>query len=147
MILVVAIVGILPLIITISLDGFSNNSLYHLVDLPQGNNLNLKSNDTDTCDQLQLTIEGWLRGTLSVQYLSDRASDAYVLWGQLLPVRCDFQREDGVFTACPENGREEFFTEAQLRLCNISGSALLEGTVEYLAEELSLRPGVMITVS
>jgi len=147
MILVIAIVGILPLIFTLGPTGYANTSPFELVDLLQGNNVDLRSNNTDTCEQLQLTIESWLRGAFSIDFYNNRKTDSYVLWGQLLPVRCDFQSENGVFTVCPTEDRKDFFPDSELLICEISKSAPLNNTLSFLADELHLRPGVLISVS
>eukprot|EP00957_Ditylum_brightwellii_P094305 7180317-Ditylum_brightwellii.AAC.1 len=136
----IAIVGILPLIFTLGPTGYANTSPFELVDLLQGNNVDLRSNNTDTCEQLQLTIESWLRGAFSIDFYNNRKTDSYVLWGQLLPVRCDFQSENGVFTVCPTEDRKDFFPDSELLICEISESAPLNNTLSFLADELHLRP-------
>lgn len=73
--------------------------------------------------------------------LFESVEDTYILWAQLLPVRCDFQRDDGVITFC--NGQEESFAAAAPSSCMVwddySPETPDDATPDYFAEQLSLR--------
>jgi hypothetical protein len=64
------------------------------------------------------------------------------LWAQLLPVRCDFQRPDGVITICDYQG--EIRNDHLNQTCEIwknSPNDTNDATPEYYADMLGIRVG------
>lgn len=63
---------------------------------------NVASNSTADCEFLYFAVQSWLRSTALVQTSSGIVArrNYLVLWAQLLPVRCGWQRKDGVITVC-----------------------------------------------
>jgi hypothetical protein len=74
-----------------------------LVELLQANNLAAPAQDD--CDYLESAVKSWINVAVRPQPASLVSSheDTFVLWAQLLPVRCDFQKPDGVITFCEGN--------------------------------------------
>lgn len=70
-----------------------------LVYLLQENNV--ASPDVDDCDYLHLFVQSWLRAADSVQPDSWMLpTNAYLLYAEMLPIRCPFQAENGRITIC-----------------------------------------------
>ena len=67
---------------------------------------NLAANSTDDCAFLQQATMAWLSSfaIVSDNYVKtgsyEHMEDIYVLWAEVRPVRCDWQRSDGVITNC-----------------------------------------------
>lgn len=67
---------------------------------------NLAANSTDDCDFLQQAVSSWLSsvGIVNDNYVKTEnyrlVEDVYVLWAEVHPVRCDWQRSDGAITNC-----------------------------------------------
>jgi hypothetical protein len=124
--------------------GRSNKTASNQVRLLQANNL--ASNSTSACDYLQNAVQAWLLGTASEGNDSSlvdttRNSEAYVLWAQLLPVRCDWQRNDGIITwcdSCEENmcGPCDFWNNTIVPPSN--------ATPGYFADVLGVRVGGIV---
>lgn len=74
-----------------------------LVELLQANNLAAPT--TDDCDFLESAVKSWMNVAVKPQPTSVLSSqeDTFVLWAQLLPVRCEFQDPNGVITFCEGN--------------------------------------------
>jgi len=72
---------------------------------------------TTDCEYLELAIDSWLNMAILNQ-LYAWPDATYVLWAQVLPVRCPFQDETGVITSCTgkqSRFRDNNFTE----ICDI----------------------------
>jgi hypothetical protein len=137
LILLTAIVLVLPL-----LDGLMPQNLVEteLVRLLQANNIAARDDD---CEYLRLAVDSWVNLAVVPQpsSLVSTAEDTFVLWAQLLPKRCDFQREDGVITSCVGK-----FNDSSPEACKVWDDDYLleypsEATEEYFASELDLRVG------
>lgn len=66
----------------------------------------MQANATDNeCDYLKSVVDSWLNVAVVPQPTSFVPSqeDTFVLWAQLLPIRCDWQRDDGVITFCSDD--------------------------------------------
>lgn len=116
-----------------------NNVAPNFVHLLQQNNLMLSEANVTSCEFLQQTIEAWLDVGANVQNpVPQYKITQYVLWAQLLPVRCDFQQEDGVITNCTAGAS---FPNSTCNLWNLAPSDPNDATPEYYANLLDIRVG------
>lgn len=115
--------------------------MYNQAKLLQANNL--ISNSTSDCDYLQDAVYAWLLGTASEDHDyallgSRKVLDVFVLWAQLLPVRCDWQRDDGIITWCSACEGDA------CSQCTFWNETLVppdQATPDYFAEVLGVRVG------
>lgn len=140
-----SIVLVLPLVLALAQQNLNS---YHMVDLLQANNVAAPTNSSEDCTYLKSSIQSWLKMAAVPQPASLLADteDTYVLWAQLLPKRCSFQREDGVITFC--EGRENEDEDASLGE-TAADTCLVwdvyrpatpdDATPDYFAQQLSLR--------
>jgi len=111
---------------------------YNEVRLLQANNL--ASNTTDDCDYLENAVQAWFRSVKLVRPSFHPQNENFdIQWVQMLPVRCDWQNDDGVITRC-----DDFPTATSSKLsCDAWVSSLPEfpedATPMYFANELELR--------
>lgn len=109
---------------------------------------NLAANSTNDCDFLQQAASSWLSSVAIIgdNYVKTKnyepVEDVYVIWAQIRPVRCDWQRNDGVITNC------DLFAEQKPGLavaCNFwSSSARVspdDVSQNDLADEIGIRTG------
>lgn len=97
----VFIVTILPMIISYRSQNFVNEELF---DLLHENNVAVSSDSSEACAYLRQFTQAWLLTAESIQPDSNLLNtNAYLLWARILPVRCDFQRPDGVITVCNDS--------------------------------------------
>lgn len=105
-----------------------------------------------SCEFLHQTIQAWLDLGANVQSRAPQLNVTdYVLWAQVLPVRCDFLEPDGVITKCPPNVTAENFTDANgtryiydpaaCALWNRRPDNASDATPEYYADMLGIRVG------
>jgi hypothetical protein len=133
---------VLPLVISLY---EPNLNSYHMVDLLQANNVAAPTWSDDDCAYLESSVQSWLQMAAVPQPASmfENTEDTYVLWAQLLPVRCDFQREDGVITFCDGQAVEDYLGSDIANTCVVwdeySPSTADEATSDYFAQQLSLR--------
>jgi hypothetical protein len=82
----------------------TNSVAAELVHLLQANNMQANATDNE-CDYLKSVVDSWLNVAVVPQPTSFVPSqeDTFVLWAQLLPIRCDWQRDDGVITFCSDD--------------------------------------------
>ena len=113
------------------------------VDLLQATNI--AATTTEDCEYLERSVQSWLKAMSDVQtpYFrnDDDFHDTYVLWAQLLPVRCDWQNgTDGVITICPENWEKA----ESVSVCTVwkeTRPATPSGaTRDWFADLLDIRP-------
>lgn len=103
---------------------------------------NVLSASTDDCAYLQQSAYSWLRGmvnsTTNPRFRNKPYDFLYVVWAQILPVRCGWQLPNGVITVCPE-GED---------LCSIWAELQAQDEVDrgYLAGILKVRPGELVDV-
>lgn len=143
---------VFPIIYSI---GGSNHYATNTAKLLQANNL--AANTTEDCDYLLNAVYSWLAGaTLEVSqegwHFAYQHDDVFVLWAQLLPVRCPWQRVDGsvpisgVITVCPRAVYADYE-----EICSFwnSTAPLLpsEATTDYFAAELGTRAGGLLDLS
>lgn len=143
LILMVLVVLVLPLLSAII---GQNLIALEFTQLLEDNNLASITGDNDTdCDYLELAIESWLTMAIIPQpsYNRPDVESTFVLWAQVLPVRCPFQDENGVITSC--DGRLSTLQESYPSTCQIWGelapSSPEYATDAYFATTLNLRPG------
>jgi len=71
----------------------------------------------------------------SFKYYDEALDDVYLLWAQLLPYRCSWQRPDGVITAC----------DVDVQACRIWNSSIPQkasmATPDHFARLLKIREG------
>jgi hypothetical protein len=120
----------------------TNNAAPNFVHLLQQNNLMLSEENATSCEFLQQTIGAWLDVGANVQTQVPQYNvTEYVLWAQLLPVRCPFQRQnlsEGVITNCT-NGTS--FPKNVCDVWDLAPSDPLDATPEYYADLLNIRVG------
>lgn len=138
----VAIVIILPIISSIRVNGGANVTASSLTDMLQGNNLVASSASSYYgCEYLGNATVAWLQSMAL-----DGTDTLYLLWAQILPVRCNFQGEDGVVTAeiCRNKASFESSSDAMHNLCSVwvSGSSPTS-----FASKLDIRPGEILSVN
>jgi hypothetical protein len=112
---------------------------------------NMAANATDDCEFLQQAVSSWLS---SVAIVSDDyvkigdyklVEDVYVLWAEIRPVRCDWQRNDGVITNC-----DLFDVEMPgiALACDFWNSSMRDSsngvTNNYLANQIGIRTGAAL---
>ena len=139
LVLLLAIVVVFPAIYAFRR---ANEVDTELVGLLQANNLD--ANTTDQCEYLHSAVGAWL-SAVSVNYAKQRylieadSTEVSVVWAQLLPVRCSWQRDDGVITDC------ESFPIQNDYACRVWEDAPGPdiATREYFAEELNIRVGAL----
>lgn len=150
LVLLTSIVIILPLLVS----RFKTNSVStDLTRVLQANNA--QAMEMDDCDFLKSAVDSWLNMAMVPQPESfgKAHEDTFVIWAQVLPVRCDWQREDGIITYCDDSTN---FMQGHKEVCDLWEDTLqwgmisdsqegwgLEGKVDavrsHLAEELNLR--------
>jgi hypothetical protein len=115
--------------------------------LLEANNVASVGRMTD-CDYLEMAIESWLSMAIVPQPPAGipNVEQTFVLWAQVLPVRCPFQHETGVITSC--TGRLSKFREQYPATCEIWESKAPPSpdlaSEEYFAATLNLRPGGIV---
>lgn len=116
--------------------------------------LNVLSNSTDDCDFLLNAVVNWLRSGASVHldrfdWLSSSGHGLFLVWAQLLPVRCDWQRPDGIITDCRVDERSPT-AGVHCRVWadtwpgvdeNTNTDDVAMATPNFFADLLGLRPG------
>lgn len=108
--------------------------------LLQANNIGAPSNSTDDCAFLLNAVQSWLQGTGASYIGYDELSDenSFVLWAELQPVRCDWQEDNGVITAC--NTASTFVPEGTCDFWSKNSPKPPEqATIEFFAEEVDRR--------
>jgi hypothetical protein len=137
-----SIVLVLPLLMSLAQQNLNS---YQMVDLLQANNLAAPSASEEDCAYLKSSVQSWLKVAAVPQPASlfENTEDTYVLWAQVLPVRCDFQRTDGVITFCDGQAEEDSLGSAVANTCLVwddyGPSTPDAATSDYFAKQLSLR--------
>ena len=132
----------LPLLHSLSQQNLNS---YKLVDLLQAHNLAAPSNSEDDCAYLENSIQSWLRlaAVPQPESMFENVQDTYILWAQLLPVRCDFQRDDGVITFCEGQSDATSWESVAPATCEVwddlAPLSAQEASPDYFAGALSLR--------
>ena len=67
----------------------------------QANNVEAPTNSADDCDYLLAAVQSWLQaaGVSHIGYDGSADQNSFILWAELLPVRCEWQG-DGVISSC-----------------------------------------------
>ena len=122
--------------------GYRNNLDRSLGELLSS--YNTLSNSTADCEYLQYAVRSWLGAAATSSrresYLLTTEKTDFLLWAQILPVRCSWQRDDGVITMC---GPRDF----QIPACDVWDKTkdLIEPSDEDIADELGKRAGALAT--
>jgi len=145
MIILAAIVGLLPVFGTIQVNGGTNTISSSMTTQLQATNLIAPGSDDATCSFLKKSTFAWLTGTAGMKG-SINADHIYVMWLQILPVRCDFQGDDGVVTQyfCSQVFRDTASmakNEKLDNLCQVWGNTNVNSTIAELAQIAGIRPG------
>lgn len=123
----------------LSLLGVNTVSL-EMVDILEANNLVFSNANSSSCGFLKKTVNVWLDVGSTVNILVSHYDEkTWVLWAQLLPVRCDWQRADGVITVC-EAGNSIDPTTCKL-WNETTPDDPDDATPEYYADALGIRVG------
>ena len=153
LLLVAAIVGLLPVFSTIQVNGGTNTLASSMTKQLQATNLITPGSDNSTCTFLEKSVLSWLAGTSGMKgTMGKRRTQTYVMYLQLLPVRCPFQGEDGVATAyfCTDEFRSNASMTKNERLdelCKVWGTTSANTTITELADIASIRTGAIETYS
>eukprot|EP00590_Aulacoseira_subarctica_P009415 CAMPEP_0172422826 /NCGR_PEP_ID=MMETSP1064-20121228/8945_1 /TAXON_ID=202472 /ORGANISM="Aulacoseira subarctica , Strain CCAP 1002/5" /LENGTH=1415 /DNA_ID=CAMNT_0013163879 /DNA_START=50 /DNA_END=4294 /DNA_ORIENTATION=+ len=146
MLLLVSIVAILPIISTIRVDGGANVAASEMTTLLQGNNLVAPSTSLYDCEYLGNATAAWLQA-MAFNLQNDRFGKnerkLYLLWAEILPVRCDFQGADGVVTvqACDYNSSLlKSYSDLTQPLCGVWTTAPAS-----FARTLNIREGEILS--
>eukprot|EP00980_Cylindrotheca_fusiformis_P021686 scaffold8529_cov137-Cylindrotheca_fusiformis.AAC.16 len=149
LVLLSAITIILPLVMY----GIGTNPVAtELTRLLQANNIQANTVENE-CDYLESVVDSWLNVAVLPQPSSFASyqEDLFVLWAQLLPKRCDWQRNDGIITVCSE---DRLLSEKYRHTCDqwmdlvdldvqLDSTALRDGygpiNIE-MAHDLNIRP-------
>ena len=137
LVLILVIGVVFPAIYAIQTGNYVNQQM---VDLLLANNL--VANTTDECDYLQTAVTSWLAGVSRApshqRYILGGEADSHVVWARLLPVRCPWQRSDGVITDC------SYLAVGNDETCAIWAEGpedANDASPEYFAKTLELRVG------
>lgn len=153
LLLVAAIVGLLPVFSTIQVNGGTNTLASSMTKQLQATNLITPGSDASTCTFLEKSVLSWLAGTSGMKgTMGKRQTQTYVMYLQLLPVRCPFQGEDGVATSyfCSEEFRSNASMTKNERLddlCQVWGRTSENTTITELADLANIRTGAIETYS
>jgi hypothetical protein len=139
--------------------GRQNPVAHYHTDLLQANNLAANTNSTEDCAFLLNAVTAWLMSAGAVPS-SHRFINAYddtvaLMWGQLLPVRCDWQRNltppytAGVITLCVDGDPDRLPPQLgggtlPSQLCDVwteGPDDAADATTDYFADEFDLRVG------
>ena len=141
LILMVLSVAVVPLFFTMS---YQNLASENLTKFLEAQNLVSTTGYTD-CEYLEEAIDSWLNMAIvdQLEFGPDEETP-YVLWAQVLPVRCPFQHRTGVITSC--SGKQSRFRDYPdyNQTCNVWDQAEppLDFTgnniLQYFAQELNL---------
>lgn len=113
LILMILSVLVLPLFYAIS---HQNRVSMNLTNMLESQNL-ISTSGVRDCEYLERAIDSWLNMAIVSQPQYEKDPTSYVLWAQVLPVRCPFQNKTGVITSCTENRTR--FREAYPLTCKI----------------------------
>ncbi|KAL7581050.1 hypothetical protein ACA910_005853 [Epithemia clementina (nom. ined.)] len=138
LVLILVIGVVFPAIYAIQTRNYVNEEM---IDLLAANNV--AANTTDQCDYLYNAVVSWLgsntREASDQRKIMGAEISSPVIWAQLLPVRCGWQRSDGVITDCSLYG-----------MSNSTGACVTwavgptnpdDATRDYFADTLGLRVG------
>jgi hypothetical protein len=108
---------------------------------------NVASNATDDCEYLYKAVQSWLYSSATIQtfyeVIDKGERDAHLLWAQVLPVRCNWQRANGVITTC-----DSIRSPTIDSICAYWDNTMTTyPSKENFAETLGNRPGEILDVS
>ena len=135
---------VMPLINSLSQQNLTAGELASFL---QSSNIEADMND---CSYLESSVNAWL--TIATQSQPEamlrKIDSTYVLWAQLLPVRCPFQerKPGGVITSCVNNTSLLEGAPGACQLWDMPVQAS-EATEQYFADELDLRVGTISVIT
>lgn len=144
LILMVATVIVIPMLGAMNQQ---NRIAPRFANLLEANNIVALGGSTD-CDYLENAIESWLSMAIIPQPPAEvpNVEPTFVLWAQVLPVRCPFQNATGVITSC--GGKLANFRRTYPTTCDIWENKAPPtpdmASGDYFAAALNLRPGGII---
>jgi hypothetical protein len=114
-----------------------NNTASKMVNLLNENNILLAEPNETNCAFLEDTIYSFLGLSAMVpNQIKIYDESTYLLWAQLLPVRCAFQNNsNGVITQCAND------SSVDPGVCNVWSLNPEDPTPQYFAHELGIRVG------
>jgi hypothetical protein len=105
---------------------------------------NMIANTTSDCEYLRNSVIAWLLTVVNVHNSFDlrqeRNPHLAVAWAQLLPVRCDWQRPDGVITFCGASSFDDRFPACKVWRETIPLDPE-DATTQYFGRALGIRVG------
>jgi hypothetical protein len=118
---------------------------HNQVNLLQGNNI--ASNTINDCEYLFTAVQSWLQASSTIQtyydVIDENRKAGRLQWAQLLPVRCIWQRNDGIITTCSVAG-----ATSEKSTCDYWESTITPNpSVEYFAEAANVRPGGILDIT
>jgi hypothetical protein len=126
-----------PIILTLS--GGVNDAGKDMVTLLEVNNILLAEANETSCDFLEDTIYSFLGlDAIVLNKVGHYHERTYLLWAQLLPVRCNFQSSDGVITQCTG---DHYFNPHVCDVWNLAPEDPSDATPQYFAEKMGIRVG------
>jgi hypothetical protein len=139
-----AIICVLP---SLNGDLSRNPVIRNQVNLLHDNNI--ESNTTEDCEYLYIAVQSWLYASATIQarfeVVDDGVSDAHLLWAQLLPVRCIWQRNDGIITTSDFCGTSSFSSISSI--CGFWDETNVPNpSKQYFANSLDARPGGIVDI-
>ena len=132
----------MPLIYSLQTHGGSNLEALHSISTLQENNMKLANASDSTCHFFENSVKSFISANLEKRVVMNfglEKTNVYLLWARVLPVRCDWQGEDGVVTVCSDGLPQE--------VCNVWSEANANSTPSSFAEKLDLRVGTIVTHS
>jgi class 3 adenylate cyclase len=105
---------------------------------------NTEASGTEDCAYLRNAVLAWLGAASHThadqRYLFSDERDSFLVWAQIEPVRCDWQRSDGIITSCVDKEGESKVCEIWEQTVSVDPYSVSEG---MLASILGLRPGAI----
>ena len=142
LVLMVFSIVVLPIIFAISIQNYTASNLTKLL---QAENL-VSTTSIGDCEYLEFAIDAWLNTVLTKPSTKEKDGNPFVLWAQVLPVRCPFQNETGVITSCTKKQSQHFQSKCEI-WDDYFPPDLDDDTRtirNYYASELNLRGGGII---
>jgi hypothetical protein len=104
---------------------------------------NVLANTTEDCEYLKSSVLAWFKSSSVVlvdfDLIDEQNGSIHVQWAQLLPVRCAWQREDGVITSC----RSKYAAVDSASLCKYWNETVTQSpedaSAQYFADRLGVR--------
>jgi hypothetical protein len=142
----VAIMGLLPILFAIQVNGGANMVSYNMVENLQQTNIMLpKADDPDACAFFLSSVASWVIATAGLCSNNMGQSCPYLLWLEVLPARCNLLGDDGIITAnvCNAMFQDQQNISVPSEMCAVWSQTQANSTIYELAELAGIRPGVI----